>query len=445
MTCCRTISSMPVRATEAAVARLAGLSSWVTTSARRSAWVRAAWPSSRTTSGSSAAAIISSSRIDKAVSGVRSWCEASTASSRSAASRRLSLRADVSSPSATWSRSASPYRRPSGRGSPAPSRAAASASSSTGRASRPASTAVSQPASAAAATIATAITTSAVTWRPAPTTRAGTPTMRTAMTVTAKLENHSLLRIGHPGARPVDRAGPDRAGPDRAGPAASVAAFKAEPDAADRGDVPGAVRVVAELAAQPGNVHVERLGRRPPLGVPDLAHDLLAGDHLARLAQQDPQQVEFLGGQVELDLTVPGSPGIRVDPHAERGRSLRRPAPQQGPDPGQQFGQPERLGDVIVGARVEADHRVHFVGPCGEDQHGYGIPTGPDPPTHLEPVEFGQADVEQDQVDAFSQRPVERARPVRRDVHLVSLPPQRAGQGFGDRGIVLGEQHASHK
>src|SRR5580704_7429121 len=430
MTCCRTISSIPVRATEAAVARRAGLSSWVTTSARRSAWVSAAWPSSRTTSGSSAAAIISSSRMDRAVSGVRSWCEASTASSRSAASRVLSLRAEVSSPSATWSRSATPYLRPSGRGSPAPSRAAASASSSTGRASRRASTAVSHPATTAAATISTAIRPRAP--RSAPTSRAGTPTMRTATIATAKLENHSLLRTGHPAAR-------------LAGPAASVAAFKAEPDAADRGDVPGAVRVVAELAAQPGNVHVERLGRRPPLGVPDLAHDLLAGDHLARLAQQDPQQVEFLGGQVELDLTVPGSPGIRVDPHAERGRSLRRPAPQQGPDPGQQFGQPERLGDVIVGARVEADHRVHFVGPCGEDQHGYGIPTGPDPPTHLEPVEFGQADVEQDQVDAFSQRPVERARPVRRDVHLVSLPPQRAGQGFGDRGIVLGEQHASHK
>jgi len=72
VTCCCTISSMPVSSADAAVARLAGLSSLLTTSASRSAWLRAAWPSSRTTSGSSAAAIISSSRIDKAVSGVRS-------------------------------------------------------------------------------------------------------------------------------------------------------------------------------------------------------------------------------------------------------------------------------------------------------------------------------------------------------------------------------------
>src|SRR5206468_463744 len=219
--------------------------------------------------------------IDRAVSGVRSWCEASAVSSRSAASRLLSLRADVSRPSATWSRSAVPYLRPSGRGSPRPSRAAASASSSTGRASRPASTAVSQPASAAATAITAAIAPSSAPPSPASITRAGTPTTRTATSATAKLANHSRLRTAHPAAWSV--------------------ALKAEPDAPDRGDVPGAVRVVAELAAQPGNVHVERLGRGPPLRVPDLAHDLLPGDHLARVAQQDPEQVEFLGGQVDVE------------------------------------------------------------------------------------------------------------------------------------------------
>src|SRR5271170_4325539 len=152
-------------------------------------------------------------------------------------------------------------------------------------------------------------------------TSAGTPTTKIAATVTAKVENHSLLRTAQPA---IATSAPPRL----VAPPGLVAAFKAEPDAANRGDVPGAVRVVAELAAQPGNVHVERLGRSPPLRVPDLAHDLLAGDHLARVAQQDPEQVEFLGGQVKLDLTVPGPPGIRVDPHAERGRALRRPPPQ---------------------------------------------------------------------------------------------------------------------
>src|SRR6266849_6778520 len=251
----------------------------------------------------------------------------------------LSLRAEVSSPSATWSRSATPYLRPSGRGSPAASLAAASASSSTGRASHRASTAVSQAASTTAAPISAAITASAAPPRPAPITSAGTPTIRTATNVTAKLDNHSLLRIVYPGAREVGAPARGRGTAGRGRGTAgrgrglgaevsSVAAFKAESDAPDRGDVPGAVRVVAELAAQPGDVHIERLGGRPPLRVPDLAHDLLAGDHLARVAQQDPEQVEFLGGQVEFGIAVPGPPGVRVDPHPERGRAFRRPAPQ---------------------------------------------------------------------------------------------------------------------
>src|ERR1700693_4096456 len=141
-----------------------------------------------------------------------------------------------------------PYLRPSGRGSPAPSRPAASASSSTGRASHLASTPVSHAASPTATTIKPAITTTAAVPRPAPITSAGTPTISTPTPATAKADNHSFLRISQPATFT----------------ARSFAAFKAEPDAADRGDVPGAVRVVTELAAQPGNVHVERLGGRPP-------------------------------------------------------------------------------------------------------------------------------------------------------------------------------------
>src|SRR5271170_5407390 len=131
-------------------------------------------------------------------------------------------------------------------------------------------------------------------------TSAGTPTTKIAATVTAKVENHSLLRTAQPA---IATSAPPRL----VAPPGLVAAFKAEPDAADRGDVAGRVRVVAQLAAQPGDVHVERLGGGPPLRVPYLAHDLLAGDDLARVAEQDPQQVELLGGQVELGVAVPGA------------------------------------------------------------------------------------------------------------------------------------------
>src|ERR1700721_4337083 len=105
----------------------------------------------------------------------------------------------------------------------------------------------------------------------------GRPSNRTAVTATTSVEMSSLLRT-----------------------AQLASALEPEPDATHGGDVAGTVRVIAELAAQPGNVHVERLGRGPPLGPPDVPHQLLPGDHLARVPDQRPEQVELLGGEFEL-------------------------------------------------------------------------------------------------------------------------------------------------
>ena len=71
-TCWATTSSTDTRAGLRAAARLVRPSNWLTTSVSRSVASSAATPSSRTTSGSSAAASIPSSRMDSAVSGVRS-------------------------------------------------------------------------------------------------------------------------------------------------------------------------------------------------------------------------------------------------------------------------------------------------------------------------------------------------------------------------------------
>ena len=72
MTCCAITSSMAISEGTPRLARRVRPSSWLTTSASRSVWASAAAPSSRTTSEYPAAAIISSSRMDSAVSGVRS-------------------------------------------------------------------------------------------------------------------------------------------------------------------------------------------------------------------------------------------------------------------------------------------------------------------------------------------------------------------------------------
>ncbi len=137
----------PVRGSRALV------SSRSTTSVSRSTWVRAMVASSFTVSGSSVR-VISSRRMDSAVSGVRSWWEASAASRRSAVSIRAMRSAEESSTSATRSSSGTPYRLCRGRGSPEPSRSAVEARSVSGEASRLAW----RTASSTAATIASSAT-----------------------------------------------------------------------------------------------------------------------------------------------------------------------------------------------------------------------------------------------------------------------------------------------
>src|SRR5215468_8003086 len=213
------------------------------------------------------------------------------------------------------------------------------------------------------------------------TSASGRPNSTTAVTATASVENSSCRRPAH----------------------GLITPLEPEPDPAHGGDVARAVRVVAELAAEPGDVHVEGLGRAPPFAVPDLPHDLLPGDHLPGVVHQHAQQVELLGGELELGVADPGPPGVRVDPHPLHRAGLRAAPAEQRADPGQELGEPERLGHVVVGAGIEPDHRVHLVCARGEDQHGDGLPLRAQPAAYFQPIQLWQADIEDDQVEPAGQ------------------------------------------
>ena len=76
----------------------------------------------------------------------------------------------------------------------------------------------------------------------------------------------------------------------------------------------------------------------------------------------------------------------------------RAPAEQAG-DARQQDGEVERLGQVVVGARLEAAQHVVGVRAGGQQHHRHELPRRAQPPHHLEAVEAGQHDVEQDDIE----------------------------------------------
>ena len=72
--------------------------------------------------------------------------------------------------------------------------------------------------------------------------------------------------------------------------------------------------------------------------------------------------------------------------------------PQQGPGPGDDLGQGEGLGDVIVAADGQSRDLV-LQGVAGrQEEHRCPDPVGAQPPGDLEPVEVGEHDIEHDQV-----------------------------------------------
>ena len=128
----------------------------------------------------------------------------------------------------------------------------------------------------------------------------------------------------------------------------------------------------------------------------------------------------------------PGAVRLDVDPHPVGGRlgAVGGAAAQQGPDPGQQFGQPEGLGDVVVGAGVQADHGVHLVGAGGQHQDREAVALGAQPAAHLQAVHAGQTEVEHHQVDSRPASPASSAvGPSSRT--STSYPSRRSARASG--------------
>ena len=111
----------------------------------------------------------------------------------------------------------------------------------------------------------------------------------------------------------------------------------------------------------------------------------------------------------------------------------------QGADEGVQLGEPDRLGQVVVRARLQPDDDVHLVGAGGQHHHHRGGLQRAQPPTHLDPVEIGKAEVEQHEIDR-SRPGRESAAPRALPLHFVSVATQAGVQRVADRLVVLHHQ-----
>ena len=106
-----------------------------------------------------------------------------------------------------------------------------------------------------------------------------------------------------------------------------------------------------------------------------------------------------------------------------------------------ELAQRERLGDVVVGAELEAEDLVDLLGLRGEhdDRHGAARAQAP---AHLEAVEPGHHHVEHDEVERRLAEARQRLPAVDRLHDLVAVLAQRVAEQRLDRLLVVDEQDA---
>jgi hypothetical protein len=200
-----------------------------------------------------------------------------------------------------------------------------------------------------------------------------------------------------------------------------------------RADERRLVGAILDLAAQPEDLDVDRAVVDVVVQAARLEQLVAREDAPGRLEERHQQRVLAVG---ELDVATVGraqlaGAGVQLPaPEAEGAHRLAAArgalllgAPQDRLDARQQLALAERLGDVVVGAQLQAHDAVHLFLASGEDDDRQ-VEGFAQPPRDGEAVLVGQLEVEDDQVDDLDRE------------HAVHV-----GSGFRyrDLEVVLGE------
>src|SRR5689334_22493779 len=158
------------------------------------------------------------------------------------------------------------------------------------------------------------------------------------------------------------------------------------PGPADRLDGTRPERPV-DLVPEESNVDVHDIRVAFVREVPDVLEEPAARDDLAGMTHEELQHREFLARQLDGDLPATHSLGRGIEgqvTHLEHWRALAGPAPNERAEPRPQLLQIEWLGEVVVGARVEAAGAVGNGVAGGEHEDRHPPARLPEPCTHLE-------------------------------------------------------------
>ena len=113
---------------------------------------------------------------------------------------------------------------------------------------------------------------------------------------------------------------------------------------------------------------------------------------------------------------------------------------EHGLDPGEQLLPAERLGDVVVGARLEAAHLLQLGRPGGQHRHRH-VGKVADALERLPTIQLGHRDVQEDGVRRRRVERPQRILAVGGLGHLVALTLQELANEAADVRVVVDNEH----
>ena len=118
-------------------------------------------------------------------------------------------------------------------------------------------------------------------------------------------------------------------------------------------------------------------------------------------------------------------------------------AAQESTDPGEEFVEVVGLGEVVVGAGIEAGNTITGFDACREHQHRELAAFGSQHTAHRQPVDDRHRHIEQQHIRFGLAHRFEGLGAVVGRCHRVALELQRPHERFTHRTIILGHQDAS--
>lgn len=200
--------------------------------------------------------------------------------------------------------------------------------------------------------------------------------------------------------------------------------------------------------AQRRDMHPNRVAERIYAAVPDMFHQFLLTDRASLMQKQIFQNTAFLAGQWNR-LTVHHSHpalGIKAQSAASQANiALNKLPPCQAADAGFQFGQMERLGQIIIGAGVQAFHLVrNFT--AGRQNQNRRFQIGLSQcAQNCHSIHSGQVQIQQNKVIPLCRQHFQRGFPITAVICFIPCTVQLSGNAFPQGRLILNQQQTHNK